>query len=462
MDPHLFSTRLRDPYLGNPYLAVAVARVKAVAYRVILALAVLGGIGFAASDACDARELTALEAGPLGNARVVVHGALDSVSEVGVRSGRQLLSVRVIEIFKQSWPKGSTRRLSTGDVVHVAVRGPRGVLGTGQARPLHFQPDEKGKCVFFLNLGASGGLLLQSVIRENGSEGSDKVDAVRTIARFIALPDRAVRERKLIDYLLTRAGGRGRWSRVNATRELHHIARVAPDLFGSSERKRIDALMRRALTPDQQHWLQQLMRTLGPSDEFGEPPTGEDLARDDEKPGSRAKRRTDTWLRLFDDATTDVQRESLFTQLLAAMDPSDPDPRSVAALLSAFGRSSLGLQRWVLDRLIYNRCYAIVPRLRVHYARTVAIETREMLIRAIGLLGEDLDVGWLTQRMKNRELRRAVLLALARIRSSAALQVLKAEHARALSQSGASARAEAAWLAYLLSDDFAVRRGAKR
>ena len=405
----------------------------------------------------DARALTALESGPLGHASVVFYGAIEQISDVGVRTGRQLLAVRVIEVFKQAWPRGSTRRLHTRDTVHIAVRGPRGVLGTGEARPLHFKNEERGKCVFFVNLGRSGGLLLQTAIREAGSEGIAKVDAIRTISQFARLPDRPKRERKLVEYLLTRAAGKGRWSRVNATRELHHVARIAPELFGKSERARIDALTRRALTPDQQHWLQQLTRTLGPSDEFGDPPTGEDTAREDAKPKARAKHRVEVWKRLFDDATTDAQREALFTQLLAAMDPLDPEPPVVAALLSAFGRSSVPLQRWVLDRLIYNRCYAIVPRLRVHYAHAVELETRELLIRAIGLLGEDLDVGWLTSRLENRELRRAVLLALARIRSPAALQVIQDQHKRMKARAGAAARAEAAWLAYLLSEGFAAK-----
>ena len=74
----------------------------------------------------------------------------------------------------------------------------------------------------------------------------------------------------------------------------------------------------------------------------------------------------------------------------------------------------------------------------------------------MGHLGTADDTAWLMERSANPRLQRTAWLALARLRSEAALTALRDAHAALEASEDPADRSKAAWLAYLLSDRFPV------
>ena len=189
--------------------------------------------------------MTALEAGPLRRATLVLVGTLEEVQ--GVRD-TALARVRPERVLKGD--------VGGAETVTVLVRGPRPTSDPQAPSAPYLTAGMTGRFVFFLAPGAGGvGYWLDALVEADGDLGREKVLALEEEVRLTAIPDPDLRARETLAWLLRAAERGGTWTRVHAARELNHVAGVRPDLFDEPVRQRIRAIASRGAVPAQRQWM---------------------------------------------------------------------------------------------------------------------------------------------------------------------------------------------------------------
>jgi hypothetical protein len=189
-------------------------------------------------------------------------------------------------------------------------------------------------------------------------------------------------------------------------------------------------------------WLQSLLTLLGP---------GSDLSTPVAAPGAPATLEPSPQPLPTAQPTTPAERIALLDGVLTRSGEAAPR----RALLLFRDTPEPEVRAWLVDWLAESGHASTLPALRAAYGREDEPLVREALVRAVGLLGTDADVAWLVERLGSARLVEAALLALARVRSPAALEALRAHRTQCLTGSEED-RELAERIEHLLSPAFEV------
>lgn len=407
------------------------------------AAALLGLVGAAANEE-GARPhgppLTALAATELGRAS---HVALGSVIEVKPFQGRLIARCAV-----ERWLKGEAQ----GSDISVVVHGPRPGLNPREVTKPYLVSAPGDLLLLFLSRRSGGvSFTLENRIEIFGPEGTEKVRAVETQVRLQAIADPDARARAVLSHFLGALEGRGAWTRANAARELHHLAQQRPDVFGLDARDRLSYLATGGAAPAVKAWLRAVIQLLDRAPVLHRPRVAPENVPPPTAPAPEAP-----------DAPAQDD-ESVRLARLDALLAGAEDSGAKRALMLLRDRPEPALRAWVVDWLAESGHAATLPALRSWYGREEALEVRQAVVRAHGLLGSEADVPWLVERLQNASLVEAALLALARIRGPLALAALEAHRTQCL-QGGEEGLDRALRIEHLLSPVFeeAERTGGHR
>lgn len=366
------------------------------------ALALSGATTGADEPDPASQPLTALSAGELGRSSHVVLGTLVELREV---RGMALAKVHV-----DRWLKGA----GSGDLITVLVAGPGPTADPKRPSAAYLDRRPGATYLLFLAQGASGvAFHLANRIEVRGLEGQEKVRALETQIVLEAVSDPAERARRTLAHFLAAVEAPGPWTRANAARELAYLANVRPRLFTPKVRAQISALIEGAPAPAVRTWLETLMRRLPP------PSVGEEPAQVPAEPEAPPAPPPPA------DGGPEARRQALDAHLRRAGDQAPP-----RALHLLRQEQDPDLAAWLVDWLAESGHRTALPGLMTAYGRTEERSVREAIVRAVGLLGGDPEVPWLVERLVSPWLREAALLALARIRSAAAVAALEAARTR--------------------------------
>lgn len=384
--------------------------------------------------------LTALEAGPFSAADVVVVGQVLQVREVrspGGGRGRQLVRVQVRKVLQGKAP-GS-------EEISVMVLGQRPTLDPDRPSVPYFARGNRDIYVLFLaREPGQFAYRLQTLFEGRGSVGREKIAVSQAVARLAAVSDQEEKGRRTLAALIAMSKAAGRWTKAFAARELNYLAGVRPALFDAATQNRLRRVPSVTMTPDQRFWMQRLFKRL----EALGTPTGIGL-----RAGAAE---SDPWRATFLAAADDEQQQTMLTRLVAT--GGEPLQRHGAW---AWREVQPSVRRWYARALAEARQGEALKWLRGAYGNEEEPLVREEIIRAVGLLGGADDAAWLAQRARNVRLRRAALLALARLDVPEARKHLAAALERARD---AGEKDLTTWVEYLLGPEFAEseRRAGRR
>ncbi len=386
----------------------------------------LAGAGSALADEPE-RGFTTLADGILKRSDLVVVGRSAGVKQVRTQ---QIARLEVERVLFGAAPAGP---------LTVMVRGPKPTLDPDAPSAPVLPTSGEQRHVFFLAKRPDG-VAFRFVDRmlANGLVGEEKIDSIAAEVKLFQIEDVNERARKTLAHQLNTLRAAGRWTRVHAARELHHLAFVRPDLFDAEVRRELKGLLRKRIPREQRGVLQQLVGLL---DRQPVP-----AAPKDDRPAPTTVEK-DPWKRAFLDAAS--PRQLAIVEALFAM-PTGVD-RERAFWVLANGKPAA--REAAVHGFVALDARDQVERLLRAYANEDAIEVRTALVRAAGLLGGEKQVPWLMDRCESPRMERAALLALARIRTTSALAHLRRVH-EALTGSDDVLRPSADWVAFLLSDDF--------
>ena len=396
---------------------------------------------FAASLPCDAADrpaFTQMEAGPYGRADRVVLAQLDRVIDVAPRKdgrrGPQLVHASVLQVLKGAALTAKSKQIT------IRISGPRPTLDPERPSRPYLNAGSQGRFVFFLTRRAGGHAYDMDALFEAESDaGKQKVQALAKIAILQRERDDERRARATLDWLVGAQRARSRWARINAARELNFLVDKRPDLFDTAVRTRLGQVPSTRMPREQRVWLQRLFLRIGES--------GSAAALSAPAPKESAWR--EAWRKALDEKARDQLIDARLAQA-----KSSALANAYGDLLWVWDRAGRDAVRIaMLDKFARGSHQGVRAPLRGRYADIESLAVREAYVRMLGFLGDDQDVIWLQHRLVNRALRRTALLALARIRTSAALEVLRAEHKLA-ADGDEDAREQARWIAHLLADAF--------
>jgi hypothetical protein len=385
-------------------------------------LLLLASAGLARAAPGGAGPLTGFEAGPFARAAAVLLAHVERVVDVvapGGAAGRQVVSVKVRAAYK-----GSPR---VGDALTVLVLGQRPTLDPSRPSVPYFAASDHGTYVLFLSRGQEDfAWKLQSLLGTDGAVGADKVHFVERVAAWAAVGDVQAKAARVRKDLLAMLGAPRPWARAQAARELAWLARVRPETFDHATVERLQSLVPGAHTPDERFWLQRTVTELRTP-----------RAQRDEAARAAGG---DPWRGAFLRAAGPQERRALLERVLGG-------PKGDDDAWWAWRRLEPSLRSWFVQTLVGAGRHDATAALREAYSGEDDPHVQTQLVRAVGLLGGKADVSWLAARLASLRLRKAALLALARVRTPEALARLR--QVRSL-----SGRDEAAWIDYLLSPDF--------
>lgn len=365
-----------------------------------------GGPG---EDAERGPPLTALAAGPLGRSTHVVLG------EVLERQGEREISI--VRVRVERWLRGHADEPE----IHVLVGGPAPTADARRPSAPYFSGKAGASYLLFLARRERGtAFALENRIEVAGLEAQEKVAAVEAQIGLAAIAEPEERARRVLAHFLTALTAPGAWTRANAARELNYLATVRPQAFAPVARLRLQRVADGPATaPAVRTWLRNLLTVLGPE--------GDDAAAGRTEPP--APQPEDRAPELGPAAGAALPVADRIGALDAALARSGADaPRRALVLYREIAQPPI--RAWLVDWLAESGHAAALPLLRLAYATEDEPVVREALVRATGLLGSEADVPWLVERLQNARLVEHALLALARVRSPAALEALRAFRAR--------------------------------
>ena len=385
---------------------------------------------------------TALEASAFDPADLVIVGQVLSVKQVrspGGGRGQQLVRVAIENVLKG--------RAAAGSEISVMVIGQRPTLNPEQPSVPYFSEDKLDRYVLFLARDPGQfAYRLRTLFEGRGSLGKEKIAVSQAVGRLAAIPSEEEKARRTLAALLAMSKGTGTWTKSFAARELNTLAAARPDVFDARTRARLQRMPSMVLTPDQRFWFKRLFKTLSIA---GAMPSRAD-------PGDEAEQEQDPWRATFLSASDAEQQKQMLTRLLTG--GGEALSRHAGWVWHEMDPS---LRLWYVRAVGEAGVHSEAGRLRRLYATEEETEIREAIVRTVGLAGGEDDLDWLIRRADNLGLRRAALLAIARIHRPAGTAFLEKEHKAALS---AARRTEAQWLEYLLGETFAEaeRRAGRR
>jgi len=370
-----------------------------------------------------AAPTTALEAGPFARADVIVAARVTEVTDVrapGGGLGRQVVQARVSRAMKGTLTK---------DVrITVLVAGQRPTLDPSRPSVPYFRKHAHQRYVLFLRRAPGEHVYrLQTLYDAEDRTGPEKVSAVTAVASWAGEVDADRKARKTLAGLMKMIKSRGRWAPGFAARELAFLAGRHPEVF---DRRTLAQLTRLAAVggdADLRFWVRRL----------------EPLVREGRRAkGAVAAAAGDPWRQAFLAAPRLEDREQLLGRLLRTGGPAFE-----RQAWWAWHRLEPSGRAWFVGAFGGRDALASTARLRLLYGAEDDLVVRTTLVRALGLRGGDADVGWLIARLGNPDVRPAALIALARVRTRAALAGLRA------ARRGRSAD-EVRWIDYLLGSAF--------
>lgn len=431
---------------------VRIPRLPALLCSALLA-SVSGAFGPCSAAAADAPSrpagqpalapLTSIEAGAYGRADLVVEALLLAWhGDERVPQGPGLARARIERVLKdERVPTRIDGR--AGDAVAVSVAGTNSSLDPRRAlRPLLGTSDVDRLHVFFLRRAEGSQVWrLDVAFSAEGVEGQEKVAALLEVRRLRGL-QHGERVPATLEWLLGTQRAVGIWTRENGARELAFLAKRHPAAFDPSVRKRLRAALAGRATSGQRQWLEQAAAELGLATWSG---VGES------EPATPVARLA--WSdRLLN--TDDARAQAAL--LIARLDQHpQPGPERVAAwaeLRSVLPLTAVEAQTAFLRHVGDVGVEADVSVVRSLYAGAGDLSVREATVRAVGLLGGARDVEWLRERLAAPGLWHAAGMALARVRTARALQILAAARRKRVAAGGPTAEVE--WLDHLLDPAF--------
>lgn len=395
----------------------------------------LGLCSAPAAQAAEAVPTTALEAGPFSRATAVLSVRVTDVRDIrspGGALGQQIVRCRVLKTLKGT--------VTAGDEVALMVVGQRPTLDPARPSVPYFRKGKHVRYVVFLARGRGRhAWQLQTLYDAEGRVGAEKVAAVTAVATWAAIRDGKAKARQTLLGLIGMLRGRGRWTRPHAARELAYLAQVHPEVFNRGTLGQLNRMAAIGGDQDLRFWLRRVVQIL----QQHKVDTGEASAAAEASGG-------DPWREAFEAAPGSEDRRLLLGRLLAA-----GAERFEKHGWWAWVRMEPSSRVWLLEALVHAERRSAVAKLRVFYGSAVAPEVREGIVRTVGLLGGDGDVAWLAERLASKTARRTALIALARVRTPAALKALEAARKT-------SPPEEALWIDYLLSPAFEATDGGGR
>ncbi|MDF1699971.1 MAG: HEAT repeat domain-containing protein [Planctomycetota bacterium] len=349
-----------------------------------------------------------------------MHVRVVSVNDVrapGGALGRQVVRATALESFKGP--------IVAQQVFTLVVLGQRPTLDPARPSVPYFAADKTSEHVLFLERGAQAhAWSLQTLFDLDGRPGGEHLAVVRLVAAWSAMAEPRAKAARIVKDLLRLLTSGGAWSKTYAARELAWLAESRPESFDTKSRRTLQRIAPIGTSRDQRFWTRRALECLVPK----------------EKGEREEAPERDPWRQAFLEAGDTDVRVRLLTKLHA----------SSGTLYDrhawwAWRRLEPSLRTWFLDALVESKRSGSSADLRRAYGVEDDAETRERIVRALGYLGDDRDVPWLTERVANERLRRSALLALSRIATPAARKALEAAQGEPWADADM-----AAWIDHLL------------
>lgn len=393
------------------------------------------------------------EAGAVRGARVqapltdVERVLREGVVTVVVGQVRQVTSVRQQQIVHHT-VEAQLLGERVGSPVTILVPGPGPRLDKKAPSGTWFRGSDHRRHVLFLKPGLGGHAFeFHRKVEAEGPIGDEKILAIREELRLARIASDEERARETITWLLGQLDAKGMWTRIHAARELRQAATARRDLFDDRRHARIKSALRSRLPRDARTWLQDLDRYL----ETTPPPPRSAAGRaadpqPSHEPGLSALEKS--WRELYREKDPAGRREQLRSLSGRRLG------RKVERLYYAWRISDAETRGVILSLLVEAGPEDLAAWIRSRYGDVEDKETRRALVRHLGFVGSDADVAWLVARSRNPHFQRTAWLALARIRTPAALSYLEAARANLRRSSDADATFSIQWLDHLLSSEF--------
>ena len=383
----------------------------------------------------EAPPLTSYEAGPLRDAPLVVVGWTVSERSLG----------------RQAWARVRVQRTLKGkapsEPLTVIVGGPRPTRSV-KRRGTGFPEANSGRHVYFFDLapGAVSATYRDS-FGADGPVGEEKVEALAREIELAGTPDRNVRARETLAYILEQLDAKGRWSRAHAARELQRFARSRRDLVDRRVEDRVAALLASRIPREQRRYLQALQTW------FATNPWRAPKVRAPVREPSPVPPRRPEWQSSY--LALEPAKRVVHVQAVLARESDETCERAWWYFENGDEAVRLAALRHV--RRVGSR--AVVARLKRVYVDDPSDEVRAEVVVAMGRLGDRREVKWLSERLENVQVRRSALLALARIRTDEALRRLRTVQEQGAASKDPARQREARWVAFLLSPAFEASLG---
>ncbi len=415
----------------------------------------------------------------LPRADTVVVGTARVVRE-GVGGAATVVFVAVEEVLKGD----------AAATITVFLSGPRNTADPANPSAPWFPDTRPHRCALFLRTAPNGsGYSLETLFFADGAEGAEKVEVLAKEVRIVSIADAGARRRKALAHLLDLVGGERTWSRAHASKELEVLVEVAPELFDAETRTELHAARRKTFDPATRAAISRVLSRLSQTGEVAPPadppppppptplpplpppggssdpacppsvapptppstppppPPPAPLPPPPAEPAPLSAEYLRARRRLGEVSDTDGRLAGLSELARLGKSGAGPD------LLTAFRAEDPALRERAAVLLGDVGAVDAWPTLRAAFGTERTPEVREALLRAAGMLGDARTVPWVVARLEDLPLRTSALMALARLRTPAALAVLADRQQEALSASPPD-EATARLLSYLRSPAF--------
>jgi len=338
-----------------------------------------------------------------------------------------MASVHLERVFK-----GPAR---AGETIAVIAVGHRPTLDPTRPSIPYFQKGTSGRFVFFLGQREGGmAWLLEDLLAARGAEGEARVHAVEAVSRLAAMSDARAKSRETLRWSLQALRSPSPWLAGLAARDLYHLANLDPSCFDEEAVARMRRAAETSAAPDPRWWLGRAIQQVT----RGSSATAEDAAGTE----------LDAWQRAFLRAPDAEARAAAVLRVL-----EDRSPAGLDRLRWGWAECEPTLRVQLVEAsALLDRRDLLDEWMRL-YAGEEDVGVRVAMLDGVGRLGSPEHVAWLGERVASPLVRRAALLALARIRSPEALDRLR-QAATVLDRGEASERELSEWIRWLASDSF--------